>query len=310
LDGLKVQQASERRLESKMVIRFGVVTPLFRPERTDFLLECLHSVKAQARGGELAVWHHVQDGGSGSDVQRLLAAWQAESAKCSNYKFTFESAPDAGMYDAINKGFNLVLPHADWIAHLNADEQYLATPLSDMFAEAKNNDVVLANVAVLDSEDRYICSRRPLQPWKQYIRVWIPAQTCASFYRAAFLRESQVRYSTRWRSISDSQFYIDVYESGARFRRADVFTSIFRHGEGNLGLAPVTSLEKAERWRELPAWLRRIQLPLVYHMKARKCWNYIWSKKITKLLYFKSSGELKEVRVKDRLRWGLRGWQP
>ena len=138
-------------------MKFYIVTPAFNA--IQWLPRCVRSVADQVGGG-IEVHHHVQDGGSDDGSVEWLSAWQMEHADVSGYAFSYESKGDEGMYDAINKSWDLLPDDADMTAHLNADEQYLPGALAEVSAwctKKTGADVLLGIYIISDAENQYIC---------------------------------------------------------------------------------------------------------------------------------------------------------
>jgi glycosyltransferase involved in cell wall biosynthesis len=105
-------------------MRFSIVTPVLNGER--FLDQTILSVVSQA--GPFTIRYHVQDGGSNDATLSLLAAWQERLARnfpivCEGIEFSFASAPDRGLYDAISHGFT-ICGGSDAMAWINADDRF------------------------------------------------------------------------------------------------------------------------------------------------------------------------------------------
>src|SRR5450759_4004815 len=83
-----------------------VVTPAFNAN--EFLNETIFSVINQR--GNFRLRYHVQDGGSPDNTVNILSQWE-ERLKNEDHRieFSWRSAPDTGMYDALNRGFSHVL---------------------------------------------------------------------------------------------------------------------------------------------------------------------------------------------------------
>lgn len=94
--------------------------------------ECLASARGQT--GDFGLEHLIQDGGSTDGTLDLLEAYRASTG----YGVSIQSGPDAGFYDAINRG--IARATGDVAGLLNAD---------DFFARAD----VLAGVAKAFAED-------------------------------------------------------------------------------------------------------------------------------------------------------------
>lgn len=106
-------------------LRFCIVTPtLNRPE---FLDETIRSVVSQQ--GNFEIDYLIQDGGSDSELLRILANWrkhvesEAFQPKCHAVRFDYRIEPDRGMYEAINRGFSGRV--GDVMAWINSDDYYL-----------------------------------------------------------------------------------------------------------------------------------------------------------------------------------------
>lgn len=93
-------------------MKFSIITPSFN--QLGYLKQAVASIADQVREdggsgldiGGIAVHHHVQDACSEDDTREYLAEHIAISQKqaIDNVTFSFASEPDAGMYEAINKG--------------------------------------------------------------------------------------------------------------------------------------------------------------------------------------------------------------
>ncbi|HEY8013406.1 MAG TPA: glycosyltransferase, partial [Dongiaceae bacterium] len=103
--------------------QFSIVTPVFNGSR--FLDETILSVLTQS--GPFTLRYHVQDGGSTDDTLQKLAAWKARLAAgfpvlCEGIEFSYASAPDRGLYDAIRQSFAQT-GSGDVMTWLNADDR-------------------------------------------------------------------------------------------------------------------------------------------------------------------------------------------
>jgi glycosyltransferase involved in cell wall biosynthesis len=105
-------------------MRFSIVTPVLNGEK--FLDQTILSVVGQA--GPFTIRYHVQDGGSNDATLDMLTAWQTRLARdfpffCEGIEFSFASAPDRGLYDAVKRGF-AACGDADAMAWINADDRF------------------------------------------------------------------------------------------------------------------------------------------------------------------------------------------
>lgn len=217
-------------------MKFYIVTPCYRA--LPRLQGCVRSVADQAGRG-IEVHHHVQDAASDDGTDAWLQEWQDAHAGVPGYTFTFETAPDGGMYDALNKAWALLPTDADVTAHLNADEQYLPDALkavAEQFLQHSAADIVETAYLVTDRDGNYHCHRRPVQPqlWRSMRACEL--MTCATFHRADPFRRHGIRFDTRYRVYGDVLFCRRLLQAGLRVVTAPrCITSAFAMTGLNLG---------------------------------------------------------------------------
>ena len=209
-----------------------------RGQRSDALTSDLRSLTSGS-GSSIHVHHHVQDACSTDGTREYLAEHLANSQqlKANGYTFSYESSPDEGMYDAINKGWKLAPDDVDVIAHLNCDEQYLLGALkvvAEFFKAHQKADVVLADMIVVDKGGEYICHRRSLKPYKFLSRFCCAGMTATTFQRASVTKEKGVFFDTSWRNIGDKVWYNELHKVGCRFAVCNQMVSIFTDTGENL----------------------------------------------------------------------------
>ena len=92
-----------------------VVTPSFKSSK--FIDETILSVITQK--GNFNLRYHIQDGGSNDETIDILKKWENKLKEESHHygnggvSFSWVTEPDSGMYDAINRGFKLLLSELD-----------------------------------------------------------------------------------------------------------------------------------------------------------------------------------------------------
>lgn len=106
--------------------RFVIVTPVFNAET--FIDEAIASVLRQGVPG-YSLHYHVQDGGSTDGTIDKLRAWERRVREgfylphAGNVVFSFVSEQDAGMYDALQRGFAKLAPQdTDILTWINSDD--------------------------------------------------------------------------------------------------------------------------------------------------------------------------------------------
>jgi glycosyltransferase involved in cell wall biosynthesis len=162
----------------------SVVTPILNAHR--FLPDLLASLRAQDYP---RLEHVVVDGGSTDGTIELLQ--QSPGV-------VWTTGPDAGMYDAINRGFELA--KGDIVAYQNADDRYCvpgAISRAVAFLEANPEvDVVYGDFRLIDEEGKPL-ARRGLS---------------RTFDHAALLRHNYIAPHTafvRRRVLSETGLWLD-----------------------------------------------------------------------------------------------------
>ena len=247
--------------------RFWIVTPSYKSLHW---LPCAVASVADQVGNGIAVHHHVQDGGSDDGTREWLEAYARQCADSprAGYTFSFESAPDAGMYDAINKGWSRAPQGTDFLGHLNSDEQYLPGALQAVAQTAQAQpaaDLVLGDALVVDAQGHYICHQSSVKPWAWMSRYFCIVLTCTAFYRPGLLAESGVRFDPSWRILGDVIFYRHLFRHRVRVKLCNQPTSVFVDSGENMATGPGTPEELARYAREykrrfagLARWVRRV----------------------------------------------------
>ena len=239
-------------------MKFYIVTPTYNA--LSWLERSVRSVADQVGQG-VEVHHHVQDGGSADGTPQWLNDWQRNHSDTPGYTFTYESAGDAGMYDAINKAWEKVPSDAAVTAHLNSDEQYLPGALkgvSAAFDAHSAAEIVLGTYIIVDAESRYICHRRPVKPSRWRSQTVCEIITCSCFHRVdAFLRHG-IRFDIRYRALADMLFYRDIVNSAPRFCVCpQLITSMFTVTGGNLAWSEASQNEWDAEMNLLPWYVSR-----------------------------------------------------
>lgn len=125
-----------------------IVTPSFNAVQT--IDRTIQSVVSQA--GDFRILYHVQDGGSTDGTVERLEWWKAH-LRSKNFlrhahsiRFTFTSAQDGGMYDALVRGFDTIGAEAEaFMTWINADDILIPGALA--FAGAMTQQFTLAELS-------------------------------------------------------------------------------------------------------------------------------------------------------------------
>lgn len=241
-------------------MKFYIVTPSYNA--LQWLQGCVRSVADQVCEG-VQVHHHIQDGASIDGTVEWLQKWQNEHANTEGYQLTFESAPDKGLYDAINIGWKKMPADADITAHLNADEQYLPDVFTIVVKKMQDNpyaDMLLTSHIVLDHLNRYICHRRPQFPNKTVSRAISQIITNTCFYRASSFVKRNVYFDITYKSMADLIFFRDILATRPKILRAlKLFGSTFVVTGTNVSWSEVTVAERQMICSQLPYILRKLR---------------------------------------------------
>ena len=232
-------------------MRFSIITPSFK--QLDWLRLCARSVADQAVEKE----HLIQDAGTGSELE--------EWARAQRGAHLFVE-PDAGIYDALNRGF--ARASGDVFCWLNCDEQYLPGALEAVaarFAAEPELDVLLADNLIVDAEGRYRAHRFSLVPSAAQCWVRFPVSSCALFFR----RRVWQPFDTQWRSAGDWWWFMELLHAGARVGVLRRFVASFAETGGNLGLQPISHTEQAKIIAARPWWVRLLRPLLLAQHRTR-----------------------------------------
>lgn len=240
-------------------MKFYIVTPCFNSLR--WLQNAIRSVADQVGEG-VEVHHHVQDGLSTDGTPAWLEEWQRSHTDTPGYTFTYESAKDAGMYDAINTAWAKMPADADVTAHLNSDEQYLPDALRGVaaaFAKHPKADIVEATHVFVDADGHYLCHRRPVKPNKWVSMRAIQLITCSTFHKAETFRRHGIRFDTRFRIFGDVIFYRDIVGTGVRVCTVPrLFSTAFAVTGENLAWRDSSAKERALVNSVTPTWVLKL----------------------------------------------------
>ena len=177
-------------------LKVSVITVCFNSVAT--LTDALRSVKEQSWPN---VEHIVIDGGSTDGTLALIERFKPDLAY-------FSSGPDAGIYDAMNKG--LAVASGEIVCFLNADDLYAH---QDVLADVANRmarqelDALFADVAFFHPDKpaqivRRYCSGR-FRP-NRIAFGWMPAHPALFIRRAIFSRLGSFR--SDYRIAGDFEF--------------------------------------------------------------------------------------------------------
>jgi glycosyltransferase involved in cell wall biosynthesis len=213
---------------------FSIVTPT-RNSLHD-LKRCVGSVRAQS---PVAYEHLPQDAVSADGTPE----WLAEQ---SDLKAV--SQADAGMYDAINRGW--ARSKGDVLSWLNSDEQYLPGTLDKvrkLFSLHPDVDVVWGDAIVVLSNGDPVSARREIPLRKRYIvNSCLNAMSCTMFFRRRLLEKGLLIFDRDFRSAGDMDLILRLLEAGVGFLHTREYLSLFGLSGSNLSLQSGSEREVQE----------------------------------------------------------------
>ncbi len=195
----------------------SIVTPSFN--QGPYLQATLDSVLGQ---GYPRLEYVVQDGGSGDNSVAILQRYADRLTH-------WESAPDGGQTQAVNRGFRSTT--GEIMAYLNADDLLLPGSLAYVarfFRERPDVDVVYAHRVIVDADGhevgRWVLPRHDdrVLDWADYV----PQETL--FWRRRIWDRVGAALDESFRFAMDWDLLLRFRAAGARFVRLPRFLGAFR----------------------------------------------------------------------------------
>lgn len=163
----------------------------------------------------------VIDGGSDDGTADFLAALHGQ------YRLRYLSEPDAGLYDAMNKG--IALANGRYAIFLNSGDVFhadIARFARQLMRQPADARAMVIGDALLDFGDGHKVRRSAKRGW--YIYHSLPASHQAILFPTAALK--QYRYDLQYKVSSDCALTAQLYKSGYRFTRIKGLVSEFSMG--------------------------------------------------------------------------------
>jgi glycosyltransferase involved in cell wall biosynthesis len=191
-----------------------------------FIGDALASVAAQ----DLNYEHVVRDGASEDETVAVLQEWSG--------KVQWESRPDRGQSDALNKAFRA--SRGRWIAWLNADEFYLPGGLKRLMdvGDESGADIIYGDAVLSDGQGKIIrlFAQHGFSSWLLR-RYGVFVATSAAIFRRSILGNEPL--DPEMKRIMDWDLYLRLDAQGAVFRHVNYAVSVNRiHGD-NVSLQPI-----------------------------------------------------------------------
>jgi glycosyltransferase involved in cell wall biosynthesis len=278
-------------------MKFSIITPSHN--QLDWLRLCIASVRDQelpnstldSRLSTPQIEHIIQDAGTPGieDLARELGAefhrngqpvFEADpsvlrhppSAIHHPAALKIFSEPDAGMYDAINRG--LARATGDVCAYLNCDDQYLPGTLATVDEFFQNNpatEMLFGDAIVVDPDGHYLCTRMVTLPGEWHTQVHtLSIFTAATFFRRTLVTKNKIQFCPEWKIIGDAVWILDHLRARTRMAllRKSVATAT-ETGE-NLILSEKTRAESHRFHSQAPNLAKALTPALIFHHRLKR----------------------------------------
>lgn len=185
-------------------MKISVITVCYNSAAT--IADTLSSVANQTWND---IEHIVIDGASTDGTQALIGRKGARVA-------LVVSEPDAGIYDAMNKGLSLA--SGEVIAFLNADDIYADTNVLARVAKAFEDDshveACFGDLVYVSQDNRKVVRYWKSRPYEKgnFARGWCPAHPTFYIRRSALERLGQ--FDLTYRLAADTEFMMRYLERG------------------------------------------------------------------------------------------------
>jgi glycosyltransferase involved in cell wall biosynthesis len=220
-------------------MRVSIVTPSYN--QLEWLELCIASV-ADQHSIEF-VEHIVCDGGS-PGVEEFRERMLKRFPGRPNYRLEFIIGPDAGMYDAINKGLRQAT--GDVCSYLNCDEQLLPGAVAHVEAFLGGRpdvEVVFGDSILVDRDGVALCYWRPYVPTLNHLAgATLNTLSCSTFFRKAIVDKGHF-FEPHWKAIGDLQWIRSLLLAGCFMSCLHLPLAAFTFLGGNLGASRVAKEE-------------------------------------------------------------------
>jgi len=214
-------------------MKFSIITPSYN--MLDYLKLCSASIKDQK---EVEYEHIVIDGNSTDGTKEWMLSNVSEKSKSEN---------DKGMYDAINKGFNLA--DGDIVSYLNCDEQYLPGTLKKIESYFINNpdvDLVFGHTLIIDASGNLLSFRKAYKPRYSYIISSILYNlSCTMFFRRRIIKNG-FQFDIKLKDVGDADFVLRILKAKYKATYIDDYLSVFTWTGKNMSTGENAIKEKKE----------------------------------------------------------------
>lgn len=164
--------------------------------------------------------HIVVDGGSNDATLEKVAGFGAQR------QLRWTSGPDAGMYDAINKGFDMA--EGDILCYLNADDYYFPWSVSKAVSALEKADLIYGDMGVISNfgsqPKTFYIQFYPRFDLRYYTYSSTLGQPSVFWRRETF--ERMGGFDTSFKLLGDCEFWLRCGRSGLKLSKVDEVLSV------------------------------------------------------------------------------------
>lgn len=173
---------------------------------------------------ECEIEYIIKDGASTDHTKEIISKYEDQLCLLRGYHFI--SAPDGGIYDAMNAGINLA--SGKRIIFLNSgDVLYDESVLAHIDAMPMDADIVYGNI-VARSDGKQLLQIPDLEA---NYKTWSKHMSCC--HQAAFIRTEIMKeylYDTKYRYCADYNFFVRAARDGKTYQYVDKTIVYFSMG--------------------------------------------------------------------------------
>lgn len=272
-------------------MKFSIVTPSYN--MLTYLRKAVASV-ADQEGVELQ--HIIMDGRSTDGTVEWLK---------SQNDLIWNSEPDNGMYDAVNKG--LENANGDIFAYLNCDEQYLPGTLQfvdNYFVQHPEVDIIFGDALLVRPDGSLISYRKGYSPrWFYILSSHLYVLSCTMFFRKIF--DQGFKFDTHLRDVGDGDFVVRVLRNGFKARHLSRYFATFTWAGQNMSLGENARIEALQLRESAPAWVRWLRTPLNALRLIEKTFSGAYYQKLpfSYEIYTGNSNKSRRVITAEKATW-------
>lgn len=250
--GIRLQGKYKADTKEKPLIT--IVTAVYNG--AEFLEQTIKSVLDQSYDN---VEYIVVDGGSTDATLSIIKKYE----DAIDY---WVSEPDAGVYDAMNKGISLAA--GSWVGLINADDYYSPVALDIVVNSVgrRSVDIVCGGLDIVGRLDGMLISHRKANYLKLPFGMYVNHPAC--FVRSAVYKKHWC-YDSSLKIAADYKFFLMSYVSRLRFYNVPSRLAVMRDGGLSIRQEQLTKQEELAVRKEVLPYFLYLLVVLVKKLRRR-----------------------------------------